>query len=60
MMKTVEDRIKQAQVEMDAAMAKRMRARKLWAEADEELVMARMKMQDALKEEDRPERAIRG
>ena len=51
MMMTIEDRKKQAQVQMDAAMAKRFRARKLWAEAEEELVMARIKMQDAIREE---------
>lgn len=50
-MRTQEDKKLQAQAEMDAAMAKRFRARKLWAEAEEELVMARMKMQDALEEE---------
>lgn len=50
-MRTAEDKIRQAQAEMDAAMAKRYRARKLWAEAEEELVMARMKMQDAIREE---------
>lgn len=50
-MKTAEDKKLQAQVQMDAAMAKRFRARKLWAEAEEELVMARIKMQDAIREE---------
>ena len=50
-MKTAEDKKLQAQTEMDAAIAKRFRAKKLWAEAEEELIMARMKMQDALAEE---------
>lgn len=49
-MRTPADRIKQAQVEIDAALAKRSRARKLWDEAEEELAMANLKLQDALAE----------
>lgn len=49
-MKTRNDRIKQAQAEIDAALAKRRLARKLWEESDEELVMAQIKMGDAVNE----------
>lgn len=49
-MRTREDRIKQAQTEIDAALAKRSRAKKLWEEAEEELIMAQIKMGDAINE----------
>lgn len=49
-MKTPEDKVKQAQTEMDAALAKRNRAKKLWDEAEEELIVARIKMKDAQEE----------
>ena len=48
-MRTPEDKVKQAQAEIDAALVKRARGSKLWAEAEEELIMAEIKMQDALK-----------
>ena len=51
-MKTPEDKVKQAQTEINAALAKRARGSKLWAEAEEELIMAEIKMQDALKEQE--------
>ena len=50
-MKTPADRIKQAEVEINSAIAKRLRAQKLWQEADEELVIARLKMEDAINEQ---------
>ena len=50
MIKTPDLKIKQAQCEIDAALAKRNRARKLWDEAEEELVMARIKMTEAERE----------
>ena len=48
-MKIPEDKMKQAQCEIDAAMAKRYRARRLWDEAEEELIIARIKLEDAAK-----------
>ena len=48
-MRTPEDKVKQAQVSLDRAIAKRQQAQKLWAEAEEELIIAEIKMQDALK-----------
>lgn len=50
MIKTPDLKIKQVQREIDAALAKRNRARKLWEEAEEELVMARIKMTEAERE----------
>lgn len=50
-MKTIEDRKKQAQCEIDAALAKRHRAWQLWQDAEEELIMARMKLADISDEE---------
>ena len=47
MIRTPEVKMKQAQCEIDAALAKRARARKLWDEAEEELIIARIKMQEA-------------
>lgn len=49
-MRTVEDRVKQAQAEIDAALAKRSRAKQLWLDAEEELTMARLKLLDLSKE----------
>ena len=49
-MKTPDDRIKQAQAEINAAFAKRIRARKLWDEAETEIIEARIKMEDAVNE----------
>ena len=49
-MRTVEDRVKQAQAEIDAALAKRSRANQLWLDAEEELTMARLKLLDLSKE----------
>ena len=45
-MRTIEDKAKQAQCEIDAAIAKRNRARQLWDEAEEELVIARIKLEE--------------
>lgn len=50
-MRTIEDRKKQAQCEIDAALAKRHRAWQMWQDAEEELVMARMKLADLSDEE---------
>ena len=50
MIKTPDLKIKQAQCEIDTAIAKRNRARKLWEEADEELIMARIKLREAERE----------
>ena len=47
MIRTPEVKMKQAQCEIDAALAKRARARKLCDEAEEELIIARIKMQEA-------------
>ena len=52
-MKTTEDRKKQAQCEIDAAMAKRHRAWQMWQDAEEELTMARMKLADISDEENK-------
>ncbi len=52
-MQTLEDRKKQAQCEIDAAMAKRHRAWQMWQDADEGLVMARMKLADLSDEEEK-------
>ncbi len=46
-MLTPANRMKQAQIEIDRAIAKRNLADKLWAEADEELTQAHIKMEDA-------------
>ena len=46
-MKTAVDLIRQAQCEIDAAIAKRTRAKKLFEEAEEEIIMARLKLEDA-------------
>lgn len=43
-MKTKEDKLKQAQAEVDAALAKRNVAWRMWIEAGEELAKARMKL----------------
>lgn len=50
-MKTKDDRIRQAQTEMDTALAKRARAKQMWEEAEEELIMAKIKMEDAVDED---------
>lgn len=47
MSQTPHDRMRQAQCEMDRALAKRQLARKLWDEAEEELIEARYKMEVA-------------
>lgn len=43
-MKTKEDKLKQAQAEVEAALAKRNVAWRMWIEAGEELAKARMKL----------------
>lgn len=45
-MRTLEDRKKQAQCEIDTALAKRHRAWQMWQDAEEELTEARMKLAD--------------
>lgn len=50
-MQTIEDRKKQAQMEVESALNKRKIAWKAWEEAGEELAKARAKMEEALKEE---------
>ena len=45
-MKTREDLLKQAHAEIDTALAKRRRAYQMIQDADEEIVMARMKISD--------------
>ena len=50
-MKTLDDRKKQAQCEIDAALAKRHRAWQMWQDAEEELIAARMKLADISDEE---------
>lgn len=52
-MQTLEDRKKQAQCEIDAAMAKRHRAWQMWQDAEEELIEARMKLADLSDEEEK-------
>jgi hypothetical protein len=50
-MRTIEDRKKQAQCEIDTALAKRHRAWQMWQNAEEELTEARMKLADISDEE---------
>lgn len=50
-MRTLEDRKKQAQCEIDAALAKRHKAWQMWQDAEEELTAARMKLADISDEE---------
>ena len=45
-MRTQEDRLRQAQCEIDTALAKRNTAKRLLQEAEEELIMARLKIAD--------------
>ena len=52
-MTTIEDRMRQAQCEIDAALAKRHRAWQLWQDVEEELTMARMKLADISDQESR-------
>lgn len=49
-MRTAEDKKKQAQAEINAAVAKRIRANRLLQEAEEDLIEARLKMEDAERE----------
>lgn len=50
MLVTPENRVNQARCEIDAALAKRNHARKLWEEAEEEIIRARIKMEAAERE----------
>ena len=50
-MLTIEDKKKQAQMEVESALNKRRIAWKAWEEAGEELARARAKMEEALQEE---------
>lgn len=50
-MRTLEDRKKQAQCEIDTALAKRHRAWQMWQDAEEELAVARLKLADISDEE---------
>lgn len=52
-MKTLEDRKKQAQCEIDAALAKRHRAWQMWQDSEEELIQARIKLADISDEENK-------
>lgn len=57
-MRTPEDKVKQAQVSLDRAIAKRQQAQKLWAEAEEEILMANILIKDAQLEEAAAKRRI--
>ena len=58
-MRAAEDKVKRAQVSMDNAIAKRNLAQKLWDEAEEEMLMAKLLMQDAQLEESAKKRLVR-
>lgn len=57
-MMTAEDKVKQAQVSLDRAIAKRQLAQKLWSEAEEEMLMANILIKDAQLEEAAAKRKI--
>ena len=57
-MRMPEDKVKQAQVSLDRAIAKRQLAQKLWDEAEEEMLMANILIKDAQLEEAAAKRKI--
>ena len=50
-MRTTGDKLQQAQCEINAALAKRNRAYQMLQEAEEEIVMAQMKINDIMDKE---------